>query len=136
LAGRWCAWYGELAAGQLGLQAQALARQFVVTGWPFVSGVWLVLIGVMQIVQAFQIRKDVKAARQKLDAASEPVAARDRYAGPARPLDMASSLAATRVDRDRVAKGRCHAVAPCHSRQQQCRPSSSSENNCRGPVGT
>jgi uncharacterized membrane protein HdeD (DUF308 family) len=40
-----------------------------------VSGVWLVLIGVMQIVQAFQIRKDVKAARQTLDAVSEPVAA-------------------------------------------------------------
>jgi uncharacterized membrane protein HdeD (DUF308 family) len=40
-----------------------------------VSGLWLVLIGVMQIVQAFQIRKDVKAARQTLDAVSEPVAA-------------------------------------------------------------
>lgn len=55
----------------------------VVLAWPFdsivvldiVSGVWLVLIGVMQIVQAFQIRKDVKAARQTLDAVSEPVAA-------------------------------------------------------------
>jgi uncharacterized membrane protein HdeD (DUF308 family) len=35
-----------------------------------VSGVWLVLIGVMQIVQAFQIRRDVKAARQTLDAVS------------------------------------------------------------------
>ena len=38
-----------------------------------VSGVWLV--GVMQIVQAFQISKDVKAARQTLDAVSERVAA-------------------------------------------------------------
>jgi uncharacterized membrane protein HdeD (DUF308 family) len=55
----------------------------VVVAWPFdsivvlavVSGVWLVLIGVMQIVQAFQIRKDVKAARQTLDAVSEPMAA-------------------------------------------------------------
>jgi uncharacterized membrane protein HdeD (DUF308 family) len=55
----------------------------VVVAWPFdsivvlavVSGVWLVLIGVMQIVQAFQIRKDVRAARQTLDAVSEPMAA-------------------------------------------------------------
>jgi uncharacterized membrane protein HdeD (DUF308 family) len=55
----------------------------VVVAWPFdsivvlaiVSGVWLVLIGVMQIVQAFQIRKDVKAVRQTLDAVSQPVAA-------------------------------------------------------------
>jgi uncharacterized membrane protein HdeD (DUF308 family) len=55
----------------------------VVVAWPFdsivmldiVSGVWLILIGVMQIVQAFQIRKDVKSARQTLDAVSEPVAA-------------------------------------------------------------
>jgi uncharacterized membrane protein HdeD (DUF308 family) len=55
----------------------------VVLVWPFdsivvlaiVSGVSLVVIGVIQMVQAFQIRKDVKAARKKLDAVSEPVAA-------------------------------------------------------------
>jgi len=40
------------------------------------------------------------------------------------------------VDRDRVAKGRCHAVAPRHSRQQQWPPSSSRVNNRRGPAGT
>jgi uncharacterized membrane protein HdeD (DUF308 family) len=55
----------------------------VVLAWPFdsivvldiVSGVWLVLIGVMQIVQAFQIRKDAKTVRQTLDAVSDPLAA-------------------------------------------------------------
>jgi uncharacterized membrane protein HdeD (DUF308 family) len=55
----------------------------VVLAWPFdsivvldiVSGVWLVVIGVMQIVQAFQIRKDAKKVRQTLDPVAEPVAA-------------------------------------------------------------
>lgn len=55
----------------------------VVIAWPFdsivvldlVSGVWLIVIGVMQIVQAFQIRKDAKTARQRLDAVSVPLAA-------------------------------------------------------------
>jgi uncharacterized membrane protein HdeD (DUF308 family) len=55
----------------------------VVIAWPFdsivaldiVSGVWLVLIGVMQIVQAFQIRKDAKTVRQTLDAVPASVAA-------------------------------------------------------------
>jgi uncharacterized membrane protein HdeD (DUF308 family) len=55
----------------------------VVLAWPFdsivvldiVSGVWLVMIGVMQIVQAFQIRKDAKTVRQTLDAVSDPLAA-------------------------------------------------------------
>jgi uncharacterized membrane protein HdeD (DUF308 family) len=55
----------------------------VVLAWPFdsivvldiVSGVWLVLIGVTQIVQAFQIRKDAKTVRQTLDAVSDPLAA-------------------------------------------------------------
>jgi uncharacterized membrane protein HdeD (DUF308 family) len=51
--------------------------------WPFdsiavlaiVTGVCLVLIGVIQIVQAFQIRNDAKAARQTLGTVSERVAA-------------------------------------------------------------
>jgi uncharacterized membrane protein HdeD (DUF308 family) len=55
----------------------------VVLFWPFdsivllaiVTGVCLVLIGVIQIVQSFQIRKDAKAARQTLDSVSERVAA-------------------------------------------------------------
>jgi uncharacterized membrane protein HdeD (DUF308 family) len=55
----------------------------VVIAWPFdsivaldiVSGVWLVLIGVMQIVQAFQISKDAKTVRQTLDAVPASVAA-------------------------------------------------------------
>jgi uncharacterized membrane protein HdeD (DUF308 family) len=55
----------------------------VVLVWPFdsifalciVAGVWLVMIGVLQIVQGFQIRKDGKAARKTLDAVPAPVAA-------------------------------------------------------------
>jgi uncharacterized membrane protein HdeD (DUF308 family) len=55
----------------------------VVLVWPFdsivvltlVSGVALVILGVIQIVQAFQIRKDTKAARETFDALSEQVAA-------------------------------------------------------------
>jgi uncharacterized membrane protein HdeD (DUF308 family) len=55
----------------------------VVLAWPFdsivaldiVSGVWLVLIGVIQIVQAFQIRKDAKTVRQTLGAVHAAVAA-------------------------------------------------------------
>jgi len=55
----------------------------VVLAWPFtsivvlsfVAGVSLILIGVIQIVQAFQIRKDAKAVRQTLDALSQRVAA-------------------------------------------------------------
>jgi uncharacterized membrane protein HdeD (DUF308 family) len=55
----------------------------VVLVWPFdsivaldiVAGVWLVLIGVLQIVQAFRIRKDAKTARQTLDAVPARVAA-------------------------------------------------------------
>ena len=45
--------------------------------WPFDSpaapvlaaGVWLVVIGVIQAVQSFQIRKDANAAREKIDVA-------------------------------------------------------------------
>jgi uncharacterized membrane protein HdeD (DUF308 family) len=55
----------------------------VVVAWPFdsivaldiVSGVWLVLIGLLQIVQAFRIRKDAKKIRRTLDPVAEPMAA-------------------------------------------------------------
>jgi uncharacterized membrane protein HdeD (DUF308 family) len=55
----------------------------VVLVWPFdsivvltlVSGVSLVILGMIQIVQAFQIRKDTKAARDTVEALSQPVAA-------------------------------------------------------------
>jgi uncharacterized membrane protein HdeD (DUF308 family) len=52
---------------------------FVVLVWPFdsiavlvlVTGVWLVVIGVVQAVQAFQIRKDAKTVREAVDSVSE-----------------------------------------------------------------
>ena len=55
----------------------------VVLAWPFdsivllaiVTGLCLVVIGVIQVVQAFQIRKDAKATRQTLDGVCERVAA-------------------------------------------------------------
>src|ERR1700722_5156450 len=55
----------------------------VVVAWPFdsivvldiVSGVWLVLIGLLQIVQGFRIRKDAKKVRRTLDPVAEPMAA-------------------------------------------------------------
>ena len=55
----------------------------VVVAWPFdsivaldiVSGVCLVLIGLVQIVQAFRIRKDAKKVRRTLDPVAEPMAA-------------------------------------------------------------
>ncbi|MDT5348789.1 MAG: hypothetical protein QOH91_2076 [Mycobacterium sp.] len=55
----------------------------IVLVWPFdsilaltlVSGVSLVILGVIQIVQAFQIRSDTKAARETFEALSEQVAA-------------------------------------------------------------
>jgi uncharacterized membrane protein HdeD (DUF308 family) len=55
----------------------------IVLVWPFdsilvltiVSGVSLVVLGVIQIVQAFQIRKDTKAARETFETLSEQVAA-------------------------------------------------------------
>lgn len=51
--------------------------------WPFssivaltiVSGVWLALLGLVQIVQAFEIRKDAKAAHHTHDAVSARAAA-------------------------------------------------------------
>jgi uncharacterized membrane protein HdeD (DUF308 family) len=52
---------------------------FVVLVWPFdsivvlalVTGVWLVVIGVVQVVQAFQIRKDAKTVREAVDSVSD-----------------------------------------------------------------
>ena len=40
-----------------------------------VAGVSLVILGVIQIVQAFQVRKDTKAARDRFDALPEQVPA-------------------------------------------------------------
>ena len=61
---------------------------FVVLVWPFdsivvlvlVTGVWLVVTGVVQIVQAFQIRKDAKTVREAVDSVSERLAPRRRSA--------------------------------------------------------
>ena len=55
----------------------------IVLVWPFdsilvltiVSGVSMVVLGLIRIVQAFQIRKGAKAARETFDALSERVAA-------------------------------------------------------------
>jgi uncharacterized membrane protein HdeD (DUF308 family) len=51
----------------------------VVLVWPFdsivilvlVTGVWLVVLGVVQIIQSFQIRKDARTVRQAIDSVSE-----------------------------------------------------------------
>ena len=51
----------------------------VVLVWPFdsivilvlVTGVWLVVLGVVQIVQSFQIRKDARTVREAIDSVSE-----------------------------------------------------------------
>src|ERR1700722_19776776 len=55
----------------------------VVLVWPFdsigvltiVTGVWLVIGGAVKVVQSFQIRGDVKAARQTIDSVSQRRAA-------------------------------------------------------------
>jgi uncharacterized membrane protein HdeD (DUF308 family) len=55
----------------------------VVLIWPFdsiavltlVTGVWLVISGLVKVVQSFQIRKDAKAARQAVDSVSQRMAA-------------------------------------------------------------
>ena len=52
---------------------------FVVLVWPFdsivmltlVTGVWLVVMGVVQVFQAFQIRKDAKTVREAVDSVSD-----------------------------------------------------------------
>jgi uncharacterized membrane protein HdeD (DUF308 family) len=51
----------------------------VVLAWPFdsivvlvlVAGVWLVVLGGVQIIQSFQIRKDARTIRQAVDSVSE-----------------------------------------------------------------
>jgi uncharacterized membrane protein HdeD (DUF308 family) len=55
----------------------------IVLVWPFdsigvltlVTGVWLVIGGLVKIVQSFQIRRDAKAARQTIDSVSQRRAA-------------------------------------------------------------
>ena len=55
----------------------------VVLVWPFdsivvlvvVAGVWLVILGVVQIIHSFQIRKDAKTLRDVIDSASERLTA-------------------------------------------------------------
>ena len=57
---------------------------FVVLVWPFdsivvlvlVAGVWLVVLGVVQIIQSFQIRKDARTVREAIDSVSERFTAR------------------------------------------------------------
>jgi uncharacterized membrane protein HdeD (DUF308 family) len=56
----------------------------VVLVWPFdsivvlvvVAGVWLVILGVVQIIHSFQIRRDAKTLRDVIDSASERLTAR------------------------------------------------------------
>jgi uncharacterized membrane protein HdeD (DUF308 family) len=61
---------------------------FVVLVWPFdsivvlvlVAGVWLVVMGVVEVVQAFQIRKDAKTVREAVDSVSDRLTPRRRSA--------------------------------------------------------
>src|SRR4029077_365292 len=56
----------------------------VVLVWPFdsivvlvlVAGVWLVVLGVVQIIQSFQIRKDARTVREAIDSVSKRFTAR------------------------------------------------------------
>ena len=56
----------------------------VVLVWPcdsivvlvLVSGVWLVVLGVVQIIQSFQIRKDARTVREAIDSVSQRFTAR------------------------------------------------------------
>jgi len=56
----------------------------VVLVWPFdsivvlvvVAGVWLVILGVVQIIRSFQIRRDATTLRDVIDSASERLTAR------------------------------------------------------------
>jgi uncharacterized membrane protein HdeD (DUF308 family) len=56
----------------------------VVLAWPFdsivvlvlVAGVWLVVLGVVQIIQSFQIRKDARTVREAIDSVSKRFTAR------------------------------------------------------------
>lgn len=55
----------------------------VVLSWPFdsidvltiVTGVWLVISGVVKVVQSFQTRRDAKAARHTVDSVTQRMAA-------------------------------------------------------------
>jgi uncharacterized membrane protein HdeD (DUF308 family) len=55
----------------------------VVLVWPFdsigvltiVTGIWLVISGVVKVVQSFQIRRDAKAARHTVDSVTQRMAA-------------------------------------------------------------
>ncbi len=61
---------------------------FVVLVWPFnsivmltlVTGVWLVVMGVVQVFQAFQIRKDAKTVREAVDSVSDRLTAHRKSA--------------------------------------------------------
>jgi uncharacterized membrane protein HdeD (DUF308 family) len=61
---------------------------FVVLVWPLdsiavltlVTGVWLVVLGVVQVVQAFQIRKDAKTVREAVDSVSDRLTAQRKSA--------------------------------------------------------
>ena len=61
---------------------------FVVLVWPFdsivvlalVTGVWFVVMGVVQVVQAFQIRKDAKTVREAVDSVSDRLTPRRKSA--------------------------------------------------------
>ena len=55
----------------------------IVLSWPFdsigmltiVTGMWLVISGVVKVVQSFQIRRNAKAARHTVDSVSQRMAA-------------------------------------------------------------
>jgi uncharacterized membrane protein HdeD (DUF308 family) len=61
---------------------------FVVLVWPFdsivmltlVTGVWLVVMGVVQVFQAFQIRKDAKTVREAVGSVSDRLTAHRKSA--------------------------------------------------------
>jgi uncharacterized membrane protein HdeD (DUF308 family) len=61
---------------------------FVVLAWPFdsiavltlVVGVWLVVMGVVQVIQGFQIRKDAKTVREAVDSVSDRLTAHRKSA--------------------------------------------------------
>jgi uncharacterized membrane protein HdeD (DUF308 family) len=61
---------------------------FVVLVWPFdsivmlalITGVWLVVMGVIQVFQAFQIRKDAKTVREAVDSVSDRLTPRRKSA--------------------------------------------------------
>ncbi len=62
----------------------ALIAGLIVIVWPFdsilvlvfVTGVWLVVLGVVQIIQSFQIHKDARTVREAIDSISDRFTAR------------------------------------------------------------